>query len=107
MLAPMPIAISMGIGSNAAPTNVMTIQNINGQAIVLAVKHKANRDRRTGRVSSLPSRSILDPQPAPALLPRRAWHQSRYRRAAACGAPPEMVANLRAGNIDGFLGPIR
>jgi nitrate/nitrite transport system substrate-binding protein len=44
MLAPMPIAISMGVGSNASPTNVMTIQNINGQAIVLANKHKDNRD---------------------------------------------------------------
>ncbi|PKO76786.1 MAG: nitrate ABC transporter substrate-binding protein, partial [Betaproteobacteria bacterium HGW-Betaproteobacteria-15] len=30
-LSPMPLAMSMGLGSNAVPTNVATIQNINGQ----------------------------------------------------------------------------
>jgi nitrate/nitrite transport system substrate-binding protein len=35
-LSPMPLAISMGLGSNATPMNVATIQNINGQAITLA-----------------------------------------------------------------------
>ncbi|MGI9217770.1 MAG: CmpA/NrtA family ABC transporter substrate-binding protein, partial [Hydrogenophaga sp.] len=43
-LSPMPLAISMGLGSNATPMNVATIQNINGQAITLALKHKDNRD---------------------------------------------------------------
>ena len=46
MLAPMPLAISMGIGSQASPTRVATIQNVNGQAIVMALKHKDNRDPR-------------------------------------------------------------
>ncbi|HNC61435.1 MAG TPA: CmpA/NrtA family ABC transporter substrate-binding protein, partial [Rhodocyclaceae bacterium] len=44
MLAPMPIAMSMGIGSNPLPLNVATIQNTNGQAITLHVKHKDKRD---------------------------------------------------------------
>jgi nitrate/nitrite transport system substrate-binding protein len=44
MLAPMPIAMSMGIGSNPMPLNVATIQNVNGQAITLHVKHKDKRD---------------------------------------------------------------
>jgi nitrate/nitrite transport system substrate-binding protein len=43
-LSPMPLAISMGLGANATPMNVATIQNINGQAITLAMKHKNNRD---------------------------------------------------------------
>jgi nitrate/nitrite transport system substrate-binding protein len=43
-LSPMPLAISMGLGSNATPMNVATIQNINGQAITLSLKHKDNRD---------------------------------------------------------------
>ena len=46
-LAPMPIAISMGIGSSAQPMNVATIQNVNGQAITLANKHKNSRDPKT------------------------------------------------------------
>ncbi|WP_353092019.1 ABC transporter substrate-binding protein, partial [Methylibium sp.] len=32
-LSPMPIAISLGVGSNPVPMNVATIQNTNGQAI--------------------------------------------------------------------------
>jgi len=43
-LSPMPIAISLGLGSTATPMNVATIQNTNGQAITLAVKHKDKRD---------------------------------------------------------------
>src|SRR5690606_29346265 len=43
-LSPMPLAISMGVGSNAVPMNVATIQNTNGQAITLHVKHKDKRD---------------------------------------------------------------
>jgi len=44
MLAPMPLAISLGIGSVAESMNVATIQNINGQAITLSLKHKDKRD---------------------------------------------------------------
>src|SRR5437763_1192535 len=36
MLAPMPIAISLGLGANAIPFAVPAIENINGQGIVLA-----------------------------------------------------------------------
>src|SRR5882724_7848371 len=43
-LSPMPIAISMGLGSVAQPMRVATIQNTNGQAITLSVKHKDKRD---------------------------------------------------------------
>src|SRR5450830_1252602 len=71
-LSPMPLAMSLGLGSNATPMNVATIQNINGQAITLALKHKLNPDTDV-QLRVVP--------------------------------PAEMVANLRAGNIDGFLGP--
>ncbi|HET7791892.1 MAG TPA: ABC transporter substrate-binding protein, partial [Rhizobacter sp.] len=43
-LSPMPLAMSMGLGSDAMATSVATIQNINGQAITLHTKHKAKRD---------------------------------------------------------------
>ena len=43
-LSPMPLAISMGLGSNPKPMHVATIQNTNGQAITLANKHKDKRD---------------------------------------------------------------
>src|SRR5579859_1520175 len=44
MLAPMPIAISLGLGAQAIPFAVPAIENINGQGITLAIKHKDRRD---------------------------------------------------------------
>ena len=106
-LSPMPLAISMGAGSVAQPMRVATIQNINGQAITLANKHKNNRDPKgwKGFKFAVPFEYSMHNF----LL--------RYYLAEAGGLnpdtdvqirvvpPPEMVANLRAGNIDGYLGP--
>ncbi len=105
-LSPMPLVISMGLGSNATPMNVATIQNINGQAITLALKHKGNRDPKNwkGFKFAVP----FDYSMHNLLL--------RYYLAEAginpdtdvqirVVPPAEMVANLKAGNIDGFLGP--
>jgi nitrate/nitrite transport system substrate-binding protein len=106
MLAPMPIAISMGLGSVAKPVNVATIQNINGQAIVLATKHKDKRDPKQwkGFKFAIPfdysiHNFLLRYYVAEAGLDPDKDIQLRVT------PPPEMVANLRAGNIDGFLGP--
>src|SRR6185436_16490929 len=46
-LSPMPIAMSMGLGSNPIAMNVASIQNTNGQAITLHVKHKDKRDPKS------------------------------------------------------------
>ena len=43
-LSPMPLAMSLGLGSPAAGMHVASIQNTNGQAITLSLKHKDNRD---------------------------------------------------------------
>ena len=50
-LSPMPLAMSMGLGSNPTQMRIATIQNINGQAITLHVKHKDKRDPRNRRMS--------------------------------------------------------
>jgi nitrate/nitrite transport system substrate-binding protein len=44
MLSPMPLAISLGLGSQAFAFVVPAIENINGQGITLAIKHKDKRD---------------------------------------------------------------
>jgi nitrate/nitrite transport system substrate-binding protein len=105
-LSPMPLAISMGAGSNAVPMNVATIQNTNGQAITLANKHKDKRDPKTwkGLKFAVPfeysmHNFLLRYYVAEAGLNPDTDIQIRVV------PPPEMVANLRAGNIDGFLGP--
>ena len=47
MLSPMPLAISLGLGSQPVPFTVPAIENINGQGITLAIKHKDKRDPKT------------------------------------------------------------
>ncbi|SDD21866.1 nitrate/nitrite transport system substrate-binding protein [Variovorax sp. CF079] len=105
-LSPMPLAISMGAGSNAVPMNVATIQNTNGQAITLANKHKDKRDPKMwkGFKFAVPfeysmHNFLLRYYVADAGLNPDTDIQIRVV------PPPEMVANLRAGNIDGYLGP--
>jgi len=105
-LSPMPIAISLGLGSVATPMNVATIQNTNGQAITLATKHKDKRDPAgwKGFKFAVPfeysmHNFLLRYYVAEAGLDPDKDIQIRVV------PPPEMVANLRAGNIDGFLGP--
>ena len=105
-LSPMPLAISLGLGSTATPMNVATIQNTNGQAITLGVKHKDKRDPKTwkGFKFAVPfeysmHNFLLRYYVAEAGLNPDTDIQIRVV------PPPEMVANLRAGNIDGFLGP--
>ena len=105
-LSPMPLAISLGLGSHATPMNVATIQNTNGQAITLAMKHKDKRDPASwkGFKFAVPfeysmHNFLLRYYLAEAGLNPDVDIQIRVV------PPPEMVANLRAGNIDGFLGP--
>lgn len=105
-LSPMPLAISLGLGSTATPMNVATIQNTNGQAITLSVKHKDKRDPKDwkGFKFAVPfeysmHNFLLRYYVAEAGLDPDKDIQIRVV------PPPEMVANLRAGNIDGFLGP--
>jgi nitrate/nitrite transport system substrate-binding protein len=106
MLAPMPIAISMGLGSAPTPFVVPAIENVNGQAICLALKHKDQRDPATwkGLKFAIPfdysnHNYLLRYYLAEHGIDPDADVQLRVV------PPPEMVANLRAGNIDGFLAP--
>ena len=105
-LSPMPIAMTMGLGSTQVNMNVATIQNTNGQAITLHIKHKGNRDPKgwKGMKFAIPfeysmHNFLLRYYLAEAGLNPDTDVQLRVL------PPAEMVANLRAGNIDGFLGP--
>ncbi|MEM9365708.1 MAG: CmpA/NrtA family ABC transporter substrate-binding protein [Planctomycetota bacterium] len=106
LLAPMPLAMTMGTGSTAQPFTVPAMQNTNGQAIVLANKYKSRRDpsKWKGMVFGVPFEYSM--------------HNFLLRYYVAENGidpdtdiqirvvpPPEMVANLRAGNVDGYLAP--
>ena len=106
MLSPMPLAISLGVGSQSVPYVMPAVENINGQAITLATKHKAVK-------SAADMRGFKFGVPFDYSM-----HNFLLRYVLAEGGvdpdkevqiravpPPEMVANLRAGNLDGYLAP--
>jgi nitrate/nitrite transport system substrate-binding protein len=106
MLSPMPFAISLGLGSVQQDWQIPAIENINGQAITLSMALKDRRDPKTwkGLRFGIPfdysmHNYLLRYYLAEAGIDPDTDVQLRVI------PPPEMVANLRAGNIDGFLGP--
>jgi nitrate/nitrite transport system substrate-binding protein len=106
MLSPMPIAITLGVGSNAVPYTVPAIENINGQAITLSVKHKDKRDPKDwkGFKFAIPFDFSMHNYLLRYYLAEHGIDPDTDVQIRAV-PPPEMVANLRADNIDGFLGP--
>ena len=106
MLAPMPIAMSMGLGSSRQPFIVPVMENVNGQAITLRNDHKnvTGPQDMKGFVFAVPFDYSV--------------HNLLLRYYLAEGGvdpdkevqirvlpPPEMVANMMAGNLDGYLSP--
>ncbi|WP_416915174.1 MAG: CmpA/NrtA family ABC transporter substrate-binding protein [Roseicyclus sp.] len=106
MLTPMPLAMTLGAGSVAAPYIMPAVENINGQAIVLHNDHLDKRDpsQWRGMTFGVPfeysmHNFLLRYYVAEFGLDPDTDIQIRVV------PPPEMVANLRAGNLDGFLSP--
>ncbi|GLS43751.1 CmpA/NrtA family ABC transporter substrate-binding protein [Methylobacterium brachythecii] len=106
MLAPMPIAITMGLGSNPVPFAVPAIENVNGQAICLANKHRDNRDPKNwkGMKLAIPFDYSNHNYLLRYYLAEHGIDPDTDVQLRSV-PPPEMVANLRADNIDGFLAP--
>jgi len=106
MLSPMPIAISMGVGSQPIPYTMPAVENINGQAITLAIKHKDKRDPKDwkGFKFAVPFDYSMHNYLLRYYLAEHGIDPDKDVQIRAV-PPPEMVANLRADNIDGFLGP--
>ena len=106
MLSPMPLAISMGVGSNAIPYTMPAVENINGQAITLSIKHKDKRDPKSwkGFKFAVPFDYSMHNYLLRYYLAENGIDPDTDVQIRAV-PPPEMVANLRADNIDGFLAP--
>ncbi|NJN86834.1 MAG: ABC transporter substrate-binding protein [Leptolyngbyaceae cyanobacterium SL_7_1] len=107
MLSPMPIAMTMGLGSTAFPVKLASIENINGQAITVALKHK---DTVQGPADF---RGFKIGVPFPFSM-----HNLLLRYYLATGGldpdtdvqifpvpPPDSVAKMTAGEIDAMLMP--
>jgi nitrate/nitrite transport system substrate-binding protein len=107
MLSPMPLAMSLGVGvATPQPWAVAAIENINGQAITLANKHRDKRDPKDwkGFRFGVPFDFSMHNYLLRAYLAEAGLDPDRDVQIRSV-PPPEMVANLRADNIDGFLGP--
>ena len=106
LLAPMPLAMALGAGSNATPMNVATIQNSNGQAITLSLKHKDKRDPKKwkGFKFAVPFEYSMHNFLLRYYVAEHGLDPDKDIQIRVV-PPPEMVANLRADNIDGYLGP--
>ncbi len=106
MLSPMPLAISLGAGSNPIPWAMPAVENINGQAITLAIKHKDKRDPKEwkGFKFAVPFDYSMHNYLLRYFLAEHGLDPDKDVQIRSV-PPPEMVANLRADNIDGFLAP--
>src|SRR6059058_6531922 len=106
MLSPMPLAITLGVGSNPIPYTMPAVENINGQAITLAIKHKDKRDPKSwkGFKFAVPFDYSMHNYLLRYYVAEHGIDPDSDIQIRAV-PPPEMVANLRADNIDGFLGP--
>jgi nitrate/nitrite transport system substrate-binding protein len=106
MLSPMPLAISLGVGSQPIPYTAPAIENINGQAITLSIKHKDRRDPKSwkGMKFAVPFDYSMHNYLLRYYVAEHGIDPDTDIQIRAV-PPPEMVANLRADNIDGFLGP--
>ena len=106
MLSPMPLAITLGAGSNPIPYTMPAVENINGQAITLSIKHKEKRDPKDwkGFKFAVPFDYSMHNYLLRYYVAEHGLDPDTDIQIRAV-PPPEMVANLRAENIDGFLGP--
>ncbi len=106
MLAPMPLAISLGLGAQPIAFTVPAIENINGQGITLAMKHKDRRDPKSWRgfKFAIPFDYSMHNYLLRYYLAEHGLDPDSDVQLRVV-PPPEMVANLRADNIDGFLAP--
>jgi len=106
MLTPMPLAMSMGAGSTAKPFIMPTVENINGQAIVLHNKHKDKRDPKKwkGFKFGVPFEYSMHNFLLRYYVAEFGIDPDKDIQIRVV-PPPEMVANLRAENLDGYLSP--
>ena len=106
MLTPMPLAMTMGAGSTAKPYLMPSVENINGQAIVLHVDHKDKRDPKDwkGFKFGVPFEYSMHNFLLRYYVAEHGLDPDKDIQIRVV-PPPEMVANLRAGNLDGYLSP--
>jgi nitrate/nitrite transport system substrate-binding protein len=106
MLSPMPLSITLGAGSPAVPYLMPAVENVNGQAITLHNKHKGVQGPQDmkGFRFCVPFDYSMHNYLLRYYLAEGGLHPDKDVQIRVV-PPPEMVANLKAGNVDGYLAP--
>jgi nitrate/nitrite transport system substrate-binding protein len=106
MLTPMPLAMTIGAGSSAAPYLMPAVENINGQAITLGIQHRDKRDPKSwkGFKFAVPFDYSMHNFLLRYYVAEHGLDPDKDIQIRVI-PPPEMVANLKAGNVDGYLAP--
>lgn len=106
MLSPMPLSITLGAGSQSVPYFMPAVENINGQAITLHNKHKGVKSAKEmkGFRFCVPFTYSMHNYLLRYYLAEGGLHPDRDVQIRVV-PPPEMVANLKADNVDGYLAP--
>jgi nitrate/nitrite transport system substrate-binding protein len=106
MLTPMPLAITLGAGSLPVPFYMPAVENINGQAITLHIKHKEVQTAADmkGFRFCVPFDYSMHNYLLRYFLAEGGVHPDKDVQIRVV-PPPEMVANLKAGNVNGYLAP--
>ena len=100
----MPFTMTLGIGSVPTPTHVATVQNTNGNAITMALRHKEKRDPRDwkGFRFGIPHEHSMHAMLLRYYLAEHGLDPDRDVELRVF-PPPDSVANMAAGNLDGMF----
>jgi len=106
MLSPMPLALTLGAGANPTPSYMPAVENLNGQAITLHIKHKAVKEPKDmrGFTFCVPFDYSIHNLLLRYYLAEGGVDPDKEVKIRVV-PPPEMVANLKAQNVDGYLSP--
>ena len=104
MVLAMPQTMTIGVGSPPIGTYVSAIQNVNGDALALHVKHKDRRDPSTwkGFRFGIPHDHSMHAMLLRYYLAEHGLDPDRDVELRVY-PPPDSVANMQAGNLDGML----
>jgi nitrate/nitrite transport system substrate-binding protein len=100
----LPLTMTLGVGAPATNTYVSTVQNVNGDALTLHVKHKERRNPKDwkGFKFGVPHELSIHAMLLRYYLAENGLDPDRDVEIRVY-PPPDSVANMASGNLDGML----
>jgi nitrate/nitrite transport system substrate-binding protein len=104
MLSPMPLAMTLGLGAPPAPFTMPAVENVNGNAITLAIKHKDRRDPGSwkGFKLGIPFEYSMHNYLLRYYLAESGIDPDKDVQLVIV-PPAKMLAGLKEGELDGFI----